>query len=231
MDGELLRVKSDERKKGILWFVLSYTEQHDYPPTQNEIATGIKMPVSLINTYVADMAKEGLLKAQAHASRSIVVTEKGIEYCNSTLDASANGSNSCLTNPNKLNTIGCLPVIRHSQSESVSYPLNAVTIDEALYFSKENMERVYKFKAVDDRKNKILHLFDGDELSVKACKYLKDGQWFVALYGTRFFLVCNCTDTPYINVATDEKSIVFRKNETGKLLIVGEVIQLKRNFV
>lgn len=226
--GKFLRVKSDDRKKGIIRSILNYSKANNYPPTQSEIALELKMPVSRINSYVAELANQGYIRAQAHISRSLVVTEKGIDFCNHTPYPVSKRRRTFYIKSNR-NTYKSQRYKNNFESKYVLDLPRFSNVFEMFYFSESNLKRIYKFKAV--KNSKILHVSEGDEIFVKACKELKKGEWFVASYKNDYFMQCFASARlPKIAVTTDEEAILLRKNATDNTLIVGKVIRLIRNL-
>lgn len=79
-----------ERHKKILKSILTYQEQHGYPPTVRELASMVNLKSSsTMAMHLSNLQNNGYLTSQESRPRTLKVLEKGLVIINES-DSSAN---------------------------------------------------------------------------------------------------------------------------------------------
>lgn len=70
------------RQQAIINFIASYRAEHGYPPSMREIGDAVGLSSSsVVHGYIERLTKNGYLTKKSDSSRTITLTEKGIEAC------------------------------------------------------------------------------------------------------------------------------------------------------
>ena len=88
------RIATSER---ILHFIVAYTDEHGYAPTQREIAKGVGLTsVGAVHRHIETLKKKGLLLEAEHASSRTLAVNKQMCKLPKSVSQSSNQHHICL---------------------------------------------------------------------------------------------------------------------------------------
>lgn len=172
------------RQKDVINLIVRLTEEHGYPPTLAELASGLGLKNRMtVHQHVAALKKKGLVHWEPGLNRSIRVLGEGLAFCDNNATASAPVVAGKITQPDDRDKSP-----RRQQSRGIPLagaiaagsPIDAVESREYLEIENQYGEGCFALKVKGESMIED-DIFDGDFVIVKPNPSPLNGDIVVAL--------------------------------------------------